>query len=95
MATMVVVPPLVRATRHLADPNSASNLSLNRGFDSPQAKCQVQALVAVRTWATPKDLGLLVPAHETRPIVTDEALPDSPSDAAPDALRGPPAHLLV
>jgi hypothetical protein len=95
LAAIVVVPPLVRGTRHLADARSASGLSLNRGFDSPEAKCQVPAPVALRTRCSPKELGFAPLIRQTRLIAPDEAIPGTPSDAAPDALRGPPSLIIA
>jgi hypothetical protein len=92
-AVILVVPSLVRATQAF-DPGAASApMRLNRGFDAPEAKCDV----------TPPDnapllRSVVTEAPETASfaltsLAVEKPLADSPPGFSPDPLRGPPlAH---
>ena len=95
VATLLVVPPLVRATQHFDNGSASSLLRLNRGFAAPETKSQVlppshNAVVQALAVDEPP-----VPPIARRVHAFDECLPDSPPDSPPDALRGPPLSTFV
>jgi len=94
IATLVFVPPLVRASQTLDRTPSSSALSirLNRGFDAPETKCRVAppptaavSFVVCEASVPPLDV---VGSHRG-----DIALPVGQYDSPPDALRGPPSSI--
>jgi len=86
-ATVLCVPPLVRATAHFGA-DTASPLRLNRGFESPPSKCTVEPPVDVRGQAVPR----LVPSVHVEwfDAPASEPQPHSAPSQSPDPLRGPP-----
>jgi hypothetical protein len=87
VATIALVPPLVRATARIAA-DTASPLRLNRGFDAPPTKCTI---------VPPADIPFETVQHAPLPTDVERCdapgqarLPDSPLVSSPDALRGPP-----
>jgi len=92
VATIAFTPPLVRATARIA-PDTSSPLRLNRGFDTPPAKCTV---------VPPVEISFETGQHRVLPLGVErsgaaghEPLPDSPVSPSPDALRGPPLPSLA
>jgi len=93
VATLFVVPALVRATKSLRE-STPSPIRLSRGFELPPTKCSI---------APPPDV--TVPAVSVvepelrrinrRALAFDEFLPDSFLDSSPEALRGPPNAQLA
>jgi len=94
IATLVCVPPLVRATQKLDSAASSSSLSirLNRGFDAPETKCKVPppAASSLRPFV---DDEVAPPLEVTQGYVDVVAFPVSQYESSPDALRGPPSFL--
>jgi hypothetical protein len=87
VATIAMVPPLVRATaRPGAD--TSSPIRLNRGFQQPPSKC----IVVPPADAPPQSVQhLMLPTQVNRfDAPRDESLPDSARSPSLDPLRGPP-----
>ena len=83
--TILCVPSLVNATRRVTGP--APLLRLNRGFDAPQPKQQIDPPVEpVRTHTALAPAPSIVPT----PRIEDDAIPVLVRFAPPDPQRGPP-----
>jgi len=92
VATLAVVPALVRARTHQS---IASGLRLNRGFDAPPSKwCIAPPSAAPAGWTVRP---VLQPQFQiVRTLVSsDEALPICLPVPSLDPLRGPPPASLV
>jgi hypothetical protein len=87
VATIALVPPLVRATARFGA-DTASPLRLNRGFESPPSKCTVEPPVDVRGQAVP--IVVLSIHVEWFDAPASEPQPHSAPSQSPDPLRGPP-----
>ena len=91
IATLLVVPALVRAT---FSSSPTSPIRLNRGFERPPAKCHIPPppLVVLKTLS----LGQAAPPKLDWPAaVLDERSPHALPEGSPDALRGPPILSLA
>jgi hypothetical protein len=93
IAMMVLMPPLVRATQHLAG-SAASQIRLNRGFDLPENRCDPapavnQPSIAALIATPAPQLFVLAPVPDI------ECLPGSPAFLPFDPLRGPPPILNI
>ena len=93
IATILAVPPLVRATQHLEGSAASSPIRLNRGFDFPKSKCQVTPPVGLPAQWLQRVQPETASVTGRTPIF-DESIPDSPPDSRPDLLRGPPLTLV-
>lgn len=94
LAVLVVVPPLVRASRRVSEASSSSTLRLNRGFDAPVAKSDVTPpQTAAPHWAVLHVPADPAPLHP-RPSL-DVPLPQPPPDPTPDSPRSPPAFPIA
>ena len=93
VAALVVVPALLRAAQPVDGGLTTAQMRLNRGFAAPESKCRlpqpVDTLLSQSSFEEPA-----VPYIGPRTPVLDDTVPDSPRDASPDTLRGPPASLL-
>jgi len=88
VATLVFLPPLVRAADHLGSSRSSSPIRLNRGFERPPAKSEIAPPVDLRRWSV---LERSLPVEPRQVVVTaSDRLPALQPDLSPDALRGPP-----
>jgi|SRR4051794_39279024 hypothetical protein len=91
VATIAMVPPLVRATAR-PGAETSSPIRLNRGFQQPPSKC----IVIPPADAPPQSAQqLLLPIRGERfDAPLDDPLPDSTRSPSVDPLRGPPVLLL-
>jgi hypothetical protein len=87
VATIALVPPLVRATARLGA-DAATPLRLNRGFESPPSKCTIAPPLDLHGQSVP----MLVPSIHVDwfDAPAHEPLPHSTPGDSPDLLRGPP-----
>jgi len=88
VSVLLVVPPVVRAAGHLPV-SKPSPLRLSRGFELPPTR----SVVVPPTETVPPVSSAAEPAAPPvcrRASAADDALPISPPDRSPDALRGPP-----
>jgi hypothetical protein len=87
VATIALVPPLVRATARFGA-DTSTPLRLNRGFESPPSKCTIAPPVDVHGQSLPT---LVVSSHiESAAAPVNEPRPRSAPSHSPDPLRGPP-----
>jgi hypothetical protein len=87
VATIALVPPLVRATARFGA-DTSTPLRLNRGFESPPSKSTIAPPVDVHRQSVPT---LVVSIHvEWFDAPVNEPLPYSAPSHSPDPLRGPP-----
>ena len=88
VATLVLVPTLVRATQTMAG-SASTSIRLNRGFDVPESKCRVAPPVA--PVSAPIELEAVSRATFEAERSSDVVpRPQSQHDASPQVLRGPP-----
>ncbi|HEY7169972.1 MAG TPA: hypothetical protein VH417_03935 [Vicinamibacterales bacterium] len=87
VATIALVPPLVRATARFGADQSTP-LRLNRGFESPPSKCTIAPPLDLHGQVVPT---LVVSIHvEWFDAPGNEPLPNPAPSHSPDPLRGPP-----
>jgi hypothetical protein len=87
VATIALVPPLVRATARLGA-DTSTPLRLNRGFESPPSKCTIAPPLDAHGQSVPT---IVVSIHiEWFDAPVNEPLPHSAPSHSPDPLRGPP-----
>jgi hypothetical protein len=92
VALMVLMPPLVRATRSPAG-DSPLQIRLNRGFHLPETRWDGALPQAPLTIAA-----LFEPWRPASPVLVsqgEEPLPESRAPLPIDSLRGPPATLNI
>jgi hypothetical protein len=92
VAILLFLPTFVRATQSVKQPDTATVIRLNRGFDAPEGKWKVEPPVEMVPQPTAPDISVTL--RVALPISTDDALP-SQYDSPPDALRGPPAPIFT
>ena len=92
IVVLLVLPTLVRATRHFTPATDSSPIRLNRGFDLPPGKSTLAAPVSVGEPVTIDDTPHVWVRSSASPTL--ETLPASPVEQQPDVQRGPPTLLL-
>lgn len=89
IATLMLLPTLVRATQSFDARAGSSSIRLNRGFDSPESKCKAPAPDTVAIAAIVVEYAA-PPVRREFPRASDPH-PVSQQELPPDPFRGPPS----